>query len=213
MKILKPISLLGVMLVLSIGCYAQQFYRMKADFSIKQKNTEGKGQLIMGTVYYDKTAGKIVYNITFPEKETWITMDSVALKIIDGKVVSRQHVPFMTKFSIFHICLNGNLQNYGLEGSYYSIAKIEKEQNMVITTWQPDARLKGAFGKVIMSVKNKQLYGIVFFNTKEKVMSKQFYKNYINVHGFRFPGEITTIGYTEQGEQYRMTTYKKRASR
>lgn len=191
-----------------LAVQAQPFFRMKADFSIKQKNAEGKGQLIMGTVYYDKTAKTIVYNITFPEKETWITTDSATVKVVNGKVVKKQTVPFMTQFSIFHICLNGNLQNYGLEGSYYTLESVEKENGMVISTWQPDAKLKGAFGKVLMSVKDKQLYGIVFFNANGKVVSKQFYSSYQNMHGFMFPGEITGIGYSDKGEQYKMTTYK-----
>jgi len=36
--------------------FGQQFYRLKAEFSIKAKLSEENSQLTMGTVYYDKNS-------------------------------------------------------------------------------------------------------------------------------------------------------------
>lgn len=205
---MRTTGLILLFLVTTLVVNAQQFYRVKADFTIKEKHANGNSQLVVGTVYYDKGAKKIVYSITFPEKETWVSSDTTTYKFASGKLASKHKVPFTTEFSIFHISLNGKLPNYGLEGSYYSIKKVEKENGMVITTWEPDPQLKGAFGNVIMSNKDKKLYGIVFMDTKGKVKSKQFYRNYTNTHGFEFPTEVIEISYTPKGENKKITTYK-----
>jgi len=44
----------------------QHYFRMKADFSIKEKFGDGKMALTMGTIYYDRNYKKLVYDVKFP---------------------------------------------------------------------------------------------------------------------------------------------------
>lgn len=191
--------------------FAQQFFRIKADVSIKEKGADGKERLTMGQVYYDKTAKKIVYNIKFPEKETWVIVDTVLYRIVDKEIKDVKTIPAIAEFSIFHLSLNGGIADYGLKKSFYTIEKAEKENDMVITTWLAPEKFSKTFGKILLSQKDKKLFGVVFFSPANVLLSKQFFKNYTNVNGLEFPTEIVQITYpvNKAGEEnYQLTTYK-----
>jgi hypothetical protein len=56
---------------------------------------------------------------------------------------------------------------------------------------------------------NKRLDAMLFYNSKGKLVSRQFFKKYVNVKGVEFPTEVTMISYGEKGEQnIQLTTYK-----
>ena len=186
----------------------QGFYRIKADFSIKEKTPDGKSQLIIGKVYYDKTYKKVIYNIAFPEKETIVVTDSFMIRIIDSKVIDKKRSQNTNEFSVFHLCLNGNLSNFGLKNSPYTIENIEKEKDLVITTWMPPIDYRHLLGKILLSQKEKKLFGLVLFNPKNIVVGKQFFKKYININGLEFPSEVIQITYADKQEFYKITTFK-----
>lgn len=206
MKVIFNIILL--FLLLPIFSNAQHFFRIRADVSIKEKMPDGHTSLTLGKVYYDKSSKKLVYDIAFPEKETWVSADTTLYKFINGKFDSRHLVPFKPEFSIFHITMNGNLPNFGLEDSFYKVEKVDKDSDMIITTWAPDDKLKKSFGKVKISQKQKKLYGIVFLNVKNEIIKKQFFRNYVNTNGLNFPGEITELTTMPAGQDIKVTTYK-----
>ncbi len=183
----------------------QHFFRMKADITIKEKFDGDKSSLTIGKVYYDKNIKKIVYVNKFPENETWVIKDTMLVKLSDGKLKSSSLLPFSPQFTIFHMSLNGSLKNYGLDDTNFEIVDIEKGDGMVITTW----RSKGSsMGKVVISQKDKKLFGVAFFNSKDELMGKQFFKDYQSVKGFEFPSEIVEIYNSDKGENYKVTTYK-----
>lgn len=199
------------LIVLPQFALGQQFFRIKADFSIKEKTSDGASRLTIGTVYYDKTYKKIVYQISFPEPETWVLEDTIVYKIKNNKIISKEKSIALNEFSIFHLALNGKLAKYGLENSFYKIAKVEKDQGMIITTWQPNEKMRKYMGKIVMSNIDKKLNGIVFFNPTEteKVVSKQFFKDYIVVKGLPFPGRVIQFIYGKENKKAtQITTYK-----
>ncbi len=186
----------------------QKFYRMNGEFAIKAKTADGKNQLTMGKFYYDKTIQKLVYVNTFPLNETWVSVDTNLYKIVDNKVITRYLSPPITLFSIFHLALTSQINNYGLKNSPFTISKVEKQNDMVITTWLPPSSMAKISGKVLVSNKSNKLFGIVFMDNKGVIVRKQFFDNYENVKGVEFPMEITDITYTKGKENYRVTTYK-----
>lgn len=208
LRIIKIYSFILSSFFFSQISQGQEFYRIKTDFSIKEKTPDGKSQLIMGKAYYDKTARKIIYNITFPEKETIVVTDSFMIRIIDSKVIDKKRSQSTNEFSVFHLCLNGNLSNFGLKNSPYTIENIEKEEDMVITTWMPPVNYRHLLGKALLSQKEKKLFGLVLFNPKDIVVGKQFFKKYINVNGLEFPSEVIQITYVDKQEFYKITTFK-----
>lgn len=49
---------------------------------------------------------------------------------------------------------------------------------------------------------------MVFIDSKDKIIRKQFFDNYQNFRGLEFPMEIVDISYTLNKENYQVTTYK-----
>lgn len=208
-KDILPVLFVLILLLLPGVVSGQQFYRLKADFSIKEKLADGTSKLIMGKVYYDMVSEKIVYDISFPERETWILQDTSFFRLKESQLVDRKRSFLIPESSFFHFTLTGQLSDFGLKKSPYKIENVEKEGNMIISTWQPDdSKIKEAMGKVVMSNVDKKLNGIVFYNTEGVMLSKQFYKEYINVSGCELPTEIIQITYQDSGQNYQVTTYK-----
>lgn len=195
---------------------AQQFYRFKADVSIKDKLSNGTYRLTMGKVYYDKIYKKIVYKLIFPKKETMVVQDTTMYTLNDKNVIISSSRTFLIpEFTAFHLALAGQLFDYGLkpknnEKSLFKIGKIEKTSTGVLTTWIPsEDQYKKVFGNIQMQTVNKRLDAMIFYNPKGVVVSQQFFKKYVNVKGVEFPTEVTMISISEKGEKnIQLTTYK-----
>lgn len=200
--------LLVCLLVLPNFSIGQHYFRMKADFSIKEKFNTGSYSLTMGTIYYDRTYKKIVYQVRFPEKESWVIMDTVFYKIKDNKLVLKQFIPILPASTMFESALANKLDNFGLENSFYKLEKVEKEADLVISTWMPEKKLQKAMGKIIISKKQNQLYGIAFYTPKNELVKKQIFKGYLKASGISFPEEITEILYKLGGKETKLTTFK-----
>lgn len=181
---------------------------MNGEFTIKAKTSDGKNQLTIGKFFYDKTIQKLVYVNTFPSNEIWVSVDTNLYKIVDNKLMARFLSPSISLFSIFHLALTSQINNYGLKNSPFTISKVERLDDMVITTWLPPENLKKVAGKILVSNKANKLYGIVFMDKNGVIARKQFFNNYQNVKGVEFPMEITDITFTNNKENYQLTTYK-----
>lgn len=200
--------LLAFILVLPNFSIGQHYFRMRADFSIKEKFNDGKMSLTMGSVLYDRTFKKLVYHVTFPEKEDWVIVDTVFNKIVKGKLITRQSVPMLPSSTIFEFALQNNLNNFGLEKSYYTLNKVEKSDDMVLTTWLPDKRMAKVTGKIIISKKDGQLVGVAFYTPKNELVKKQIFKGYLKVSGIEFPSEIIETLYKVGGKETKISTFK-----
>lgn len=197
-------------MLLSGPALGQQFFRLKADMTIKENLADGTSVLTMGTVYFDKNVHKIVYDIRFPKKSIYILTDSAAYEISDGKPTDRKKAYNLYSFSIFNLALSSNLHNFGLSNNgVFKITNIEKLDSLVVSTWSPSIKkIAELTGDVKLSTKNKQLFGIAFFDQKKKLLSKQFFSKYSYYKGLAFPGEILQINYINDKEYYKITTYK-----
>lgn len=195
---------------------AQKFYRFKADVSVKDKLANNTYRLTMGKVYYDKIYRKIVYDLTFPKKETLVVQDTTMFKINEkGILVSSNKTVLMPEFTVFHLALTGKLFDYGInamqsEKSIYKVGKVEKTSQGVKTTWEPaDDYFAKYFGNIVMLNKDKRLDAMVFYNVEGQIVSRQFFKKYTSVKGIQFPQEVTMISYGEDGtKNIQLTTYK-----
>jgi hypothetical protein len=219
MKHLVRVALVMISLTL-IGINssnAQQFYRIKADVSIKEKLANGSSRLSVGTVYFDKLYGKIVYKFTFPKVETIIVQDTTVFSL-DAKnnLVEAQKALILPEFTIFHLALTNRLSDYGMKGEntyeLYKIDKVEKKEGKVITTWTPnDPSLNKYLGSLVMSNNNKRLEAIAIYGPDKKLLSQQFFRKYVNVKGVEFPSQVTQLTYTVKesggGDNIQQTTY------
>jgi hypothetical protein len=201
---------------ISFQVSAQSFYRFKADVTIKDKLADGSFRLTIGQVYYDKIYKKIVYKLQFPKKETIVVQDTTMFIINDKNIiVGSSRTVLIPEFTAFHLALTHQLSDYGLkpkgsEKAIYKIAKVEKAEQGILTTWQPsEPHFKKLFGDIRMLSVNKKLDAMIFYHPKGRMVSKQFFKKYSNMKGVEFPSEVTMISYGEKGEQnIQLTSYK-----
>ena len=181
---------------------------MEAEFSIKKKNSDGDLMLTMGKVYFDNNLKKIIYNIEFPEPEILLITESFIYKIIDNNTVESIATKGAIGFSIFSLCLNGSLEYYGLKNTPYSLTQMEKDEQMIITTWQPPEQLEKVMGKFMLSQVDKKIQGLISFDPEGNIIGKQFFEEYQTVNGLDIPTKITHFIYMNDKEEHEVTTFK-----
>ena len=186
---------------------SQEVYRIEGDFSLKSKEN-GISQLVMGKFYYDLNSSQIIYRNFFPEKEIWITSDTTLYHVVNEEIISTQSIPDFSKFSVFHLSLTRNLKNYGIDGKSFTLDNVEQDNGMVISTYVPNRKYNQYSGKIILSIMDGMLFGIIFYDTEDNIIKKQFFEDYIINMGLPFPGKITEITYQNGLEHYKVTTYK-----
>ena len=114
----------------------------------------------------------------------------------------------MSEYTIFHLSLTGKLFNFGMEGSGYSVKKTEQDKGKIITTWTPPSGSK-MIGDVKLMQEDKKLTGVVSFDKKDNLVSKQLFKNYVLLNGIAFPSEIIQTYYTDKSqENYKVINFK-----
>lgn len=188
----------------------QQFFRISADFSIKEKADNGAVNLTVGKVYYDKNQKKIIYRVSFPQKGEWVIYDTLTYEFKDNNLVKTSKSLALAEFSVFHLALSGTLDNFGLRESPFLLEKIEKEDSLLLATWiARDEKLRLAMGKVIISKKDRKLNGIAFFKPDGTLAGRQLFRKYINHKGLDFPTEIIQFQKTPKGEAKQITTFSK----
>ncbi len=216
LKIIVKKSLLIFLFISFQQINAQQFYRFKADVTIKDKLANGKYRLTIGSVYYDKLYSKIVYKLSFPKKETIVMQDTTLYTINEKNIIEKAvKTAMLPEFTAFHLALTGQLSEYGLkpksnERSVFKITKIEKTAKGVQTTWSPiEAKLREVFGDIKMLNVDKKLDTMTFYDAKGKIVSQQYFKKYVSSKGISFPTEIIMVNFTAKGERsIQLTTYK-----
>ncbi len=198
-------------MVLPKSLFGQYYFRVKADFSIKEKDVNGTQQLVMGKVYFDKNSGKLIYDIAFPERETWVIQDTMLYKFDQAKtLIEKKGVPNITEHSFFNLVLNNQLKTFGLEDQQnYSISDVEMADDLVITTWSPGAAINKIFGDVVIAQRQKRLSGLVIKNAAGDIVSKQSFENYEMIAGLQIPTELTQVNFVDGGgKTYKVTEFK-----
>lgn len=175
---------------------AQYYFRMKADISIKEVSYDGINRIVLGKVYYDIHHKKIVYDITFPEKERWVLSDTSYYLFKDDILVERNLSVIFPEFSIFHLALEGHLEDYGLQDHpVIKVKDIEKTEDGIIRTLRPTAEYTDNIGPIKLLTKDRQLKATLFYNVSERLMSRQFFEDYTVIKGVQIPQKIVQFLY------------------
>jgi len=194
--------------LISVELFSQEFFRIEAEYSIKENSSADSPMLNMGKGYFDINNRTLLFDTKFPEKEIVLMNDSLMLKIKNDEVVEVIHSQNFIDFTIFSLILNGKLPYFGLKNTRYALTNIEKDQGMVITTWEPPDEVKELKGKMLLSQIDKQLYGLISFDGNNKMISKQFFEEYITLDGINVPTRVTQFFYKGMEEKIKLTTYK-----
>ena len=204
---LKKLLFLTLTLLSTLNVQAQAYFRITADFTIKEQNLSGD-EFYKGKVYYDKNIDQIIYDVTFPTPQKLVVADTQIFVIENETVKSSQYTPNTNQFSIFNLTLSGDLKNFGLNKTGYTVNSVEEADGMTIIEWVPPATMTEMLGKTVLSVKDGQLFGIALFKPDGKLAGKQFFKDYVVSGGLPFPSKIIQITYYNDEEFYKITTFK-----
>ena len=165
--------------------------------------------LTRGKVYYDKNIKELLYDITFPRVEMWAVKDTSLYKIRNNILTERISIPSVNEFTVFHLSLNSGLNNFGLTNSVYRINKVEKKGNLVLSYWKIPEKAGLTLDYVVVAKKNNRLESVVWVGKDSKIISRQFFRNYMRIDAFEFPGQIIQILYDANGkENYQVTDFK-----
>jgi hypothetical protein len=190
---------------------AQDYYRFKADFSIKEKFVgEEKGQLITGTVFFDNNTKKVCHDIRFPARERWINHDTFMYRFVSDTFVSKRGTLPFAEFSMYKMILSQQLGDFGLDKGGYTLAKVENGENgQTTSTWAPQPALKELIGNVVIVQEKKQVAAVALYSPTDSIQAKYYLKDYQLVEGLPVPTKIYQIFYFKDGrEQNRIITYK-----
>lgn len=130
-------------------------------------------------------------------------------RMAEGAPVQQALAGQLAEHSVFHLALNGHLDHFGLKGSAYSMKDMERDGDMVITTWKPPKDDGVERGKLVLSQIDKQLHGLISYRPNNKdIAGKQLFRNYVSVEGLQFPSEVLQLVYFNEGTSTKLTTYK-----
>lgn len=203
------ITLFLLFTVFFLNLSAQDYFRMRADFTTKTKRADGKSNLTKGAIFYDKYTKELIYDIEFPEKEKWVIQDSWIYKLVDDSVYLTEEIPSLNEFTVFHLSLNSNLDYYGLNQAQYAISKVDKLDDLVISYWNIPPNIQEMISSIAVAQKDNSLNSVVIADENNEVISKQFFRDYIQMGGFEFPGTIVQISYDEnRRENYQVMEFK-----
>ena len=182
---------------------------MSVEFTTKTKPAEGKSNLTKGTIFYDKFTKELIYDILFPEKEKWVVQDSKIYKLANDSVYFTDELPSLNEFTVFHLSLNSNLAYFGLNEARFSIGKVDKLGDLVVTYWNIPPHIQKMISTIAVAQKDNSLYSVVIAGENNEIQSKQFFKDYIKIGGFEFPGTIVQISYDEnRNENFQVMEFK-----
>ena len=181
--------------------YGQDYFRISADFTVKIKNKDGSLNLTKGKVYYDKNFKELIYNITFPEVEKWVMKDTTLTIIKKDKSQKITNIPAINEFTIFHLALNVSLNEFGLNNSVYKMVKVEKKKDLVLSYWKiPDSTIEN-MDHIIVAKKNNTLVSVVIVGENQKIISRQFFKDYEKIGAFQFPRRVIHISIDDLNQE------------
>ena len=189
--------------------YAQEYFRITADFTVKVKNSDGKLNLTKGKVFYDKNYKELLYDISFPQNEKWVLKDTSLIIIRKDTLYKKTSIPSINEFTVFHLALNSNLNDFGLKNSIYKINKVEKKKDLVLSYWKIPDQASTILDHVIIAKKDNRLESVVMIGNESKIVSRQFFKDYQKFDAFEFPRQIIQILFDENGlENYQITEFQ-----
>jgi hypothetical protein len=91
----------------------------------------------------------------------------------------------------------------------YQMNKVEKKGGMVLSYWKIPEKAKISIDHVVVAKKSNRLESVVMVNSDQKIISKQFFRNYIKIDAFEFPSQIIQILYDPDGrENYQVTEFR-----
>lgn len=184
--------------------HAQHAFRLKADILTKTRMPDSTFQISKGEIHYDKNIQKIIFDFTFPENEKVVLFDTTMFRYKNDQLVNVTGNFLIPNQSVFHSILSGNLTNFGFDEANFKAKGIEKQDDLVITTWLPPESVRPYLSKILVATRNKKLHSITMMGAEGDVLNRQILKKYRTIEGLDVPYEILIATYLEMGTMYQI---------
>lgn len=202
------LCLLSLVFFMSLSLKAQLYTRIEADISIKEINFDGKQSLMMGNVYFDVGIREMIYSFTFPEKTKFAITDNGFVTDSSQNNLQDGFSEKLIDFSVLNLILKGHLDYFGLKETPYNLKNVSKEEDMVISEWMLPEEMGANTGKILLSQKEKKLFGMVSMGPDDVIISKQFFLEYQQIEDIVMPTKLVQISYKGMQESKKITTFK-----
>ncbi len=187
----------------------QEYFRMSADYTVKVKRADGSMNLTRGSVYYDKNIRELIYRVDYPRKETWVIADTSLFKFRNDSLIERMTIPSIAEFTVFHLSLNSGISDFGLKQSRFKVNKVERRNGSTLSYWKIPKELESTISHVVVAKKGGHLESVFMVGEDNRVMSKQFYRDYQMSGAFEFPMKIIQLIPDESGKNhYQVTEFR-----
>lgn len=190
-----------------VAC-GQEYYRINAGFTVKIKKHDGTMNLTKGAVYYDKNIKELIYRVSFPQPEVWVIADTSIFKYRQDTLYERITIPSVNEFTVFHLSLNSGMSDFGLTKSMFKVSKVEKKNDLVLSYWKIPDQIETSIDHVVVAKKDNRLESVIMMGDESKILSRQFYRDYLKIGAFEFPQQIVQIVPDDDGNQnYQVTEF------
>lgn len=189
--------------------FGQTAYRIKAECTVKSKTVGGdKAGLIKGTVFYDVRIGRLIFDVKFPQKETWVFIDSVQWIMRNDTLTNIKPSALKPKLSVLHLSLNQQLSGFGLEQSGYTMTDVKTDQGLVISSWTPPVATRKKMGVIALACRDRQLNSAIFYHPDGRILRKQHFRSYQKISNVSLPTEVVDEIFEKGKKMFQSTEYK-----
>ena len=176
---------------------------------VRSVSGSGTGEVIKGTLYF-QAPNTIIFKVTDPISQWMIYKgDSLLIYYPKEKIALRMKNQILTFAPIFQVMAGAIPDDLGLPKAGYTLMHKVIKNNLLITTWDPPAKLKKSVGQTIIGLANDHLVLIETHDVKEKMLARVEYRNYSQFRNIWFPLEMTVTRLQHGVTKIEKTSYMK----
>src|SRR5699024_287643 len=141
---------------------------------------------------------QILYDVQFPDRESWVLQDSVFYKINSDIVYNKQVLSYAVHMQDFDLLLSGSDYDGVLQAANATLVDVKDENDNIFKLWKyPDLENMEILSYILVQQQGNKTVGIAFLDEKKEVMSRQYYKEYAMVDGLNLPHLIEQQIYSD----------------
>mgnify|MGYP000064708253 FL=1 len=169
---------------------------------------EGRVERVCGVIYHCAEPERTVVKVEEP-LEQWMVLEEGKLEIfypqdrrafrITGRTSGS--LPFLEAF------LMPLKDDYGLEGSGYSLSGHDVEGDTLITYWDPPEKLRKTLGKFILAYKGDKLIKTELRDPGGRTLARSIYCDHVPYSGAFLPTRISTVRFSPSDTTYEDLIY------
>jgi hypothetical protein len=201
MRIIGKLLLLAGLFVLTSSFQTDQ-KRISVHMESKRLNN-GKVIITKADIFYKYNEGVMISHYTYPLNYVFITNSKGEAKVYypdKNEVIIQRNTAFSTENDVLYYFLNNKFENLGLQDDGFLLKESHFEDQMMISTWEPPANVQSSVSKIKMAHENSLPIYSAYYNTKDKVVKKIYYSDYMTSSSCVLPLRVTEIEYIKGGD-------------